>query len=250
MSTPNRPSLSRDVSPESIGEFIAFSHTIQLTSDDTILAVATGSTKRKAHVDDRARSPSPPFVLADAAKLGFPVFSKPIHQPKIALSSFPKVTNSFAQFDNKPFRKEKVREWTYSERTLPGIGGGTLKFKTWSRGPQSEFGVIAAQMKEAELLAKQRKKEAKEAENREGSAVAAERPLFGHSQSSESVPQVGDDSEIVSEAGDADESVVSIASASSVSARRPSRGRASSRRRLSPTTLSRIPIARASRYTQ
>lgn len=189
-------------------------YTAKLTSDDTILAVATGSTKKKAHVDDRARSPSPPFVLADAAKLGFPVFSKPIHQPKIALSSFPKVTNSFAQFDNKPLRKEKVREWTYAERTLPGIGGGTLKFKTWSRGPQSEFGVIAAQMKEAELLAKQRKKEAKEAENREGSAHA-ERPLFGHSQSSESVPQVGDESEVISEAGDADESVASIASTGS-----------------------------------
>lgn len=153
-------------------------------------------------------------MLADAAKLGFPVFSKPIHAPKIALSSFPKVTNSFAQFDNKPFRKEKVREWTYSERTLPTIGGGTLKFKTWARGPQSEFGVIAAQMKEAELLAKQRKKEEKAAENREGSAHA-ERPLFGHSPSSESVPQVGDDSEIISEAGDADDSIASIASASS-----------------------------------
>lgn len=173
-------------------------------------------------MEERARSPSPPFVLADGAKLGFPVFSKPIAQPKIALSSFPKVTNSFAQFDNKPFRKEKVREWTFAERTLPGIGGGTLKFKTWSRGPQSEFGVIAAQMKEAELLAKQRKKEAKEAENREGSAHA-ERPLFGHSQSSESVPQVGDESEVVSEVGDADESVASIASAASTPT--PVRGR-------------------------
>lgn len=162
-------------------------------------------------------------MLADATKLGFPVFQNPIVAPKIALSSFPKVTNSFAPFDNKPFRKEKVRNWSYAERTLVGIGGGSLKFKTWARGPQSEFGVIAAQMKEAEQLAKQRKKEAKELETREGSAVA-ERPVFGHSQSSESVPQVGDDSELVSEAGDVDDSLASIASASSTPAPTP-RGR-------------------------
>lgn len=92
---------------------------------------------------EREREPSPPFVLADAAKLGIPVFANPIVSPKIALGPFPKVTQFFAPFDQKPFRKEKVREWSHAEKTIQGVGGGTLKFKTWSRGESS--GVAGAE---------------------------------------------------------------------------------------------------------
>ena len=37
------------------------------------------------------RGNTPPFVPADATKLGFPVMAKPINAPKLNLSAFPKV---------------------------------------------------------------------------------------------------------------------------------------------------------------
>ena len=40
-------------------------------------------------------APSPPFVPADAAKLGFPVYSKPIAALKTSLGPFPKVPFTF-----------------------------------------------------------------------------------------------------------------------------------------------------------
>ncbi|WVQ73828.1 hypothetical protein IAR50_003409 [Cryptococcus sp. DSM 104548] len=89
------------------------------------------------------RASPPPFVPADASKLGFPVYSNPIVPPRINLSAFPKVTNFFAPInggDNGPFpRKEKVRNWGWQEKGIVGIGGGLLKFKSWARGPTSEL---------------------------------------------------------------------------------------------------------------
>lgn len=89
------------------------------------------------------RAPSPPFVKADPAVLGFPVFSKPIVPPKFNLSTFPKVSPVFAPInggDVGPFpRKERVRCWKFAERTIGGIGGSPLKFKTWIKG-ESERG--------------------------------------------------------------------------------------------------------------
>lgn len=41
-----------------------------------------------------------PFVLADAATLGIPIFQKPIVPPKIVLSTFPKV--HFSQASTVP----------------------------------------------------------------------------------------------------------------------------------------------------
>ena len=84
------------------------------------------------------RAPSPPFVEADAVKLGFPVFRHPIAPPKYNLTLFPKVSPMFAPFnggDVGPFpRKEVVRSWKMSEKTFVGIGGSALKYKTWTRG--------------------------------------------------------------------------------------------------------------------
>lgn len=80
------------------------------------------------------REGSPPFVLADASVLGFPVFANPIVTPSITLGPFPKVSQFFAPFDSKPFKKEKVRDWNVKEKTIVGVGGGTLKFKTWTPG--------------------------------------------------------------------------------------------------------------------
>lgn len=37
--------------------------------------------------------------------------------------------------DSGPFpRREKTRSWKNSEREFVGIGGGTLKFKSWIKG--------------------------------------------------------------------------------------------------------------------
>jgi len=95
------------------------------------------------------------FVLADAAKLGFPVFPKPISAPKITLGTFPKVglneikslsalgadviqvTAVFAPNnagDTKFPRREKVRSWKLQERSVSTVSGGLVKFKTWHRG--------------------------------------------------------------------------------------------------------------------
>lgn len=169
-----------------------------------------------ATADDREASPT--FVLADTKQLGFPVFSKPIASPKVSLGPFPKVTQFFAPFDTKPFKKEKVRNWKNSERQIVGVGGGTLKFKTWTPGecavnaltpgPQSELGVVLQAQREAEALAKAKKKEFKEKEQ-SASSETPERPGLPHSLSSDSLraPSVGADDD-ASEAGD-DESTAS-----------------------------------------
>lgn len=79
-----------------------------------------------------------PFVLADPTTMDMPVFSKPIVAPKMILSQFPKVTPYFLPNnggDAGPFpRREKTRSWKDSERQFVGIGGGTLKFKSWVKG--------------------------------------------------------------------------------------------------------------------
>ena len=83
------------------------------------------------------RAPSPTFVLADAATLGFPVFPKPIVPPKISLSAFPRVTQTFAPNNGGDAvfpRKERVRTWKETDRVLVGIGGGQLTFKSWAKG--------------------------------------------------------------------------------------------------------------------
>jgi hypothetical protein len=115
-----------------------------------LLATATASVKEKRERDrererqrelerEREResyydAPSTTFLLADAKAMGIPVFANPIGPPKLVLGNFPKVTTSFAQFDNKPFRKEKPRDWEFAERSVTGIGGAVLKFKTWRPG--------------------------------------------------------------------------------------------------------------------
>lgn len=35
-------------------------------------------------------------------------------------------------------RREAVRSWKESERSIVGIGGGTLKFKSWTKGTLDE----------------------------------------------------------------------------------------------------------------
>lgn len=155
---------------------------------------------------EREREPSPPFVLADAAKLGIPVLANPIVSPKIALGPFPKVTQFFAPFDQKPFRKEKVRSWAHSEKTIVGVGGAPLKFKTWTRGPQSELGVVLQAQREADLAAKAAKRESK---MNKDSEPPSERPTFAHSLSNDSVPRaMSVDGDNESEAGDGDESAI------------------------------------------
>lgn len=187
-----RASMSRDVSPEPI---------------DAILFAAA------SRID---REPSPPFVLADAKVLGIPVFKNPIVTPKIPLGTFPKVTSFFAPFDNKPFRKETVCAWTKDERTITGVGGHMLKFKTWRPGPQSELGAVLQAQKEADRAAKEAKKKEKDG-NASTVEATPERPMFTHSNSADSltagVPpapgsaagdDVGDRDDGASEMGDDD----------------------------------------------
>ncbi|WWD16660.1 hypothetical protein CI109_101090 [Kwoniella shandongensis] len=104
------------------------------------------------------RAPSPPFIPADPAQLGFPVFSKPIVPPKIQLGAFPRVTQNFAPVnggDTGPFpRREKVRSWKFAEKITLGVGGGQLKIKSWARGPPSELGRLIQADKEAKELSK------------------------------------------------------------------------------------------------
>lgn len=98
------------------------------------MLLATASAAEEKEQQREHREVTPPFVLADAQSLGIPIFSKPIATPSITLGPFPKVTQFFAPFDNKPFKKEKVRDWSITEKTLVGVGGGSLKFKTWTPG--------------------------------------------------------------------------------------------------------------------
>ncbi|KAK4687440.1 hypothetical protein P7C73_g2670, partial [Tremellales sp. Uapishka_1] len=101
------------------------------------------------------RGASPPFVAADPIKLGFPVFSKPIAAPIIVQSPFPKVTSYFATLDvARPFKKERVARWTHSDRTIAGVGGGRLKFKSWTQGPPSDLSYILQAEREAREQAK------------------------------------------------------------------------------------------------
>jgi hypothetical protein len=128
LATPQRASVSREVSPD-LGELGGRKgRRTALTADSLLLASVARERERVE------REPSPPFVLADPAKLGIPVFANPIVSPRISLSQFPKVTQIFARMDTKPWPKEHVRKWTHDDRVIQGIGGGTLKFKTWSRG--------------------------------------------------------------------------------------------------------------------
>lgn len=218
LATPQRPAASTEGTPEPL--------------DAVVLSAA---------IRRDAREPSPPFVLADAAVLGIPVFSKPITAPKIALSNFPKITQSFAPFDNKPFRPEKVRSWSVGERTLVGIGGGTLKFKTWARGPQSALGVVLEAQREAEAAAKAAKRAAKEANNsgQESTpgpnSAAPERPPLLHSPSADSVlPPDGEGEDNASEIGDGEESVAGSARDSPAPSPAPIRGRGAASKRGRP----------------
>ncbi|KIR31253.1 hypothetical protein I352_06347 [Cryptococcus deuterogattii MMRL2647] len=99
---------------------------------------STTTTPAPAPPPSASRAPSPPFIPADPTTLGFPVFSNPIVPPKIHLGTFPKVTSFFAPInggDSGPFpRKEKVRNWTFQEKGIVGVGGGVMKFKSWARG--------------------------------------------------------------------------------------------------------------------
>ncbi|BEI82434.1 hypothetical protein CcaverHIS002_0303020 [Cutaneotrichosporon cavernicola] len=165
LATPQRASVSREVSPD---------------LDAMLLATVTRERERVE------REPSPPFMLADADKLGIPVFANPVIPPKISLSQFPKVTQTFARMDHKPWPKEQVRKWTFDERVIQGVGGGSLKFKTWSRGPDSQLSMVVAAQREAEAAARAAKREMKQKENE-----TPERPPFAHSLSSDSVPRAG-----------------------------------------------------------
>jgi len=73
-----------------------------------------------------SRPPSPPFILADAAKLGIPVFKQPIAPPKFNLTLFPKVSPWFAPLNGGDVgtfpRKEHVRKWGQNQKTFVGIG--------------------------------------------------------------------------------------------------------------------------------
>ncbi|WWC68793.1 uncharacterized protein I206_102728 [Kwoniella pini CBS 10737] len=104
------------------------------------------------------REPSPPFVLADAKVLGFPVYPNPIQVPKVPLGPFPKVTQYFAPInggDVGPFpRKEPVRNWTHTDKIITGIGGGQLKLKSWVSGPESELSRLVQSDKEANEIAR------------------------------------------------------------------------------------------------
>ncbi|KAL1409506.1 hypothetical protein Q8F55_003489 [Vanrija albida] len=218
LATPQRPAASTEGTPEPL--------------DATVLAAAMRPRD--------AREPSPPFVLANAAELGFPVFSKPISAPKINLSPFPKITQSFAPFDNKPFRPEKVRSWAVADRSVVTIGGGTLKFKTWTRGPQSALGVVLEAQREADAAAKAAKRAAKEANNSgqestPGPSSAPERPPLLHSPSADSVlPVDGEADDGASEMGGDDESVAGSVRDSPAPSPAPIRGRGAASKRGRP----------------
>jgi len=88
--------------------------------------------------NDTSRAPTPPFILADPVTLGFPVFTKPITTHKMTLGPFPKVTQFFAPVNGGDLgsfpRKEKVRSWKQGQKSIVGIGGGVLRFSSFSRG--------------------------------------------------------------------------------------------------------------------
>ncbi|CAK9783479.1 hypothetical protein CC85DRAFT_143065 [Cutaneotrichosporon oleaginosum] len=163
LATPQRHSVSREVSPDL----------------DSLLLASVARERERVE-----REPSPPFVLADPVKLGIPVFANPIVSPKISLSQFPKVTQTFARMDLKPWPKEEVRRWSYDERVIRGVGGGNLKFKTWSRGPDSQLSAVLASQREAEAAARAAKREMKQKESE-----TPDRPSFPHSLSGDSVPR-------------------------------------------------------------
>nr|KIR83967.1 hypothetical protein I308_05723 [Cryptococcus tetragattii IND107] len=126
---------------------------------------STTTTPAPAPPPSASRAPSPPFIPADPTTLGFPVFSHPIVPPKIHLGTFPKVTSFFAPInggDSGPFpRKEKVRNWTFQEKGIVGVGGGVMKFKSWVRGPTSELERALQEEKEAQTPQRQQPKAAK-----------------------------------------------------------------------------------------
>ncbi|KAI9632430.1 uncharacterized protein MKK02DRAFT_40733 [Dioszegia hungarica] len=134
---------------------------------------------------DLPRADSPPFERADAAKLGFPVFLNPIVGPKFALGTFPRITQFFAPpngGDTGPFpRKEKVRTWKRGASTLRGIGGGTLHYKTWNRGPPSELGRLIQADRDAKEIQRAAKKAGNAASAASASAAASSAPLFSDS---------------------------------------------------------------------
>jgi hypothetical protein len=165
--------------------------------------------------------------------------------------------------DVGPFpRKEKVRHWTHAEKTLGGIAGGTLRFRTWSKGasrvapaiyvpdpnvgPASQLSLLVKADKEAkELMAKKAKV------TPAGSATPSERPLFHTALSTESLPTLARASvsnqepsqgveDALGEADDADET------ASVMSAREGSVPQAASPAPASTSTAS-LPVVPAKR---
>lgn len=137
-------------------------------------------------------------------------------------------------------RKEKVRSWTSTERTLVGIGGGQLKFKTWGMGksralghrsclsgPQSELGRLVQADKEAKDQARLKSKAAAAAALAESSAEVPTRPVLVTGTSFESVaPQEHPVDEAhgadgASEIGDGEESVASAGPSASPSVAKP-----------------------------
>ncbi|CAD6588229.1 MAG: hypothetical protein TREMPRED_005010 [Tremellales sp. Tagirdzhanova-0007] len=164
--------------------------------------------------------PSLPFVLADQANLGFPVFSKPIAIPKLNLGPFPKVTPFFAPNNGGDLgafpRKEKVRKWKHSARTIVGVGGGSLKFRTWTKGPPSELGRLIQADKKARDIARAKPKANAPAEMPLANFTTApwDRPPMPQAVSSENassdqrVEQTED--AVDSEVGDPDQSVADI----------------------------------------
>ena len=123
---------SRVLSPDAAsGESLTAASFSSLTPD------IYGSNAAPAPAALISRPPSPPFILADAAKLGIPVFKQPIAPPKFNLTLFPKVSPWFAPLNGGDVgtfpRKEHVRKWGQNQKTFVGIGGGTLKFQTWTK---------------------------------------------------------------------------------------------------------------------
>ncbi|OXG09799.1 hypothetical protein C367_06978 [Cryptococcus neoformans Ze90-1] len=151
-STPAFSAISRETSPDPLG--LPSPH---LAPE----AQSIATTPAAIPLPSASGAPSPPFIPADSSTLGFPVFSHPIVPPKIHLGTFPKVTSFFAPInggDSGPFpRKEKVRNWTFQEKGIVGVGGGVMKYKSWARGPTSELERALQEEKDAQTPQRQPK---------------------------------------------------------------------------------------------
>lgn len=105
------PTQSRPGSPEATpeaGTSPSSCHSSRDVTDHSLVAEPTRIVEPKVEliVDET------PFVLADAATLGIPVFSKPIAPPKMVLTTFPKVRPPFSK------GRQHVLELTLSGHTI------------------------------------------------------------------------------------------------------------------------------------